>query len=193
MSVACGGDGADTADDRDAGAHDAGAHDAGAHDTGVEDAGGGPFDHDAGVSPDASAYVDAGLPGTFYNVTLTPGAEAPPCASAAPAASGVAQVYVFEQSPPYLSVNLSYENLSSAPTGAHIHYAAAGATGPVVISLGSTLASPISGTFNASNYFAVTGAPATFAAFVSELEAGKAYLNLHTQSCPDGEIRGQIQ
>jgi hypothetical protein len=67
------------------------------------------------------------------------------------------------------------------------------ATGPVVFSLGSNLNAPLYSSLNASNYYAAPGAPISFAAFLTELKAGRAYLNLHTELCPDGEIRGQIQ
>lgn len=161
---------------------DGGAIDAG----GTEDAG-----VDAGLGRDASPPADAG-PGLVYDVMLTTGASVSPCGAAGPAATGMATV-ILGWSETWLTVNLTYQNLSSPVTMAHIHYGAADENGPVVLSLGTSLASPIALSLNASNYYAAPGAPVSFEAFIPELKAGKAYLNVHTQSCPDGEIRAQIQ
>jgi hypothetical protein len=174
-----GGVGQGGGDNEDAGDRDAGAH----YDSGQF----GPYDagHDAGPE-------DAGPGGTMYMVTLSTAAESPVCASAGPVATGIANLWI-DPSETWMSVWLTYENLSSAPTMGHIHFGTANVNGPIVLSLGSDLNSPIMRTLNASNYYAAQSAPVSFAAFVAELKAGKAYFNLHTESCPSGEIRGQIQ
>jgi hypothetical protein len=84
-------------------------------------------------------------------------------------------------------------------TGAHIHLGKPGESGPVIISLFSgpkkngefngTLAE---GTFDSD---ALLGplAKKTLNELINEIRRGNAYVNIHTDSHPDGEIRGQIQ
>jgi hypothetical protein len=64
-------------------------------------------------------------------------------------------------------------------TVAHIHSGSAGGTGAIVFDLGDPV-SPMEATWNMS--------PAE----VTELLAGRYYLNIHTSGRPAGEIRGQI-
>ena len=70
-------------------------------------------------------------------------------------------------------------NLASA-TGGHIHKGATGVNGEVVFPFLSTT-SPI-------NFTSV----ALSATQISDLNAGLYYVNLHSASFPDGEIRGQL-
>jgi hypothetical protein len=154
--------------------YDSGGYDAASYDAGALDAG---FD---------------GGPGALgVTVNLTTGAGVPPCASAGPAASGTAQIYSLGQPNQWIEISLAWQNLSSPVTAAHIHYGAAGTNGPVVLPF-AQLVPPFSATFTAMEYLAAPGAPISFDAFESEFMAGKAYVNLHTQNCPDGELRGQI-
>lgn len=157
---------------------DSGSTDAGQLDAGELDAGdGGPR--------------DAGLRNIQLMVNLTTGSEVPPCMLAGPSASGTASIVLWPEDPPLttISVGLGWQNLSSAVTSAHIHYGDAGVSGPVVLpftmlTLGSS--------FTAMDYQAAPGAPVSFDAFMQEFLAGRAYINVHTTSCPNGEIRGQI-
>jgi len=140
---------------------------------------------------DAGGSIDAGTP-TSYSVTLTAAQESPVCASAAAGATGTAAVVVSADESK-IEVDLSYSGLSGAVAAAHIHAGASGATGNVVLPFAAPLTSPIKKTFTAADYSAASGAPANFAAFVTSLKAGNAYLNLHTAACGSGEIRGQIK
>ncbi len=80
-----------------------------------------------------------------------------------------------------LSYEITYKDLSGAATAAHIHGPAdAGANGGVMVPFSSP-ASPIKGTVNLT--------PEQ----VTNLKAGKEYVNIHTQQNPGGEIRGQIK
>ena len=95
--------------------------------------------------------------------------------------------------------------------GAHIHMGAAGANGPVVVLLfgpaapggGKMNGMLAKGTLKASD---LTGTLAgrTIGDLVAEMQAGNAYVNVHTNDgvgeanrgagdFPDGEIRGQIR
>jgi len=147
---------------------------------------------DAGTPiTDAGGSIDAATP-TSYSVALTTAQESPLCASAASGATGAATVIVSADGST-IEVDLSYSGLSGAAAAAHIHAGASGASGPVVLPFAAPLTSPIKKTFTAADYLAASGAPATFAAFVTSLKAGNAYLNLHTAACGGGEIRGQIK
>ncbi len=79
---------------------------------------------------------------------------------------------------------IPYSGLSSPATMAHFHGPAKqGANGPVVIWLttqGSPPANPI------------TGSATLTAEQAQQLSAGMWYINVHTQSHPAGEIRGQV-
>lgn len=82
-------------------------------------------------------------------------------------------------------------------TAAHIHSGAAGANGPVVVPLfssamGTDIANGtlVSAAFSAADIVGTTGV--TFEALVAMMASGGAYVNVHTQTQPMGEIRGQL-
>ena len=95
------------------------------------------------------------------------------------------------------SFSLSASGLSGPITGAHIHAPApapapapVGVNGPVVVPLN---AAPF--TFsNAGGTLLIGGADVQppSAAFLSQLQGGQTYVNLHTAVRPGGEIRGQL-
>jgi hypothetical protein len=206
--IGCGDDDGDGDGNRDSGAQtDSGTHtDAGGglpgmdagRDAGLDSGSTTPPPVDSGtgtdaghVVTDAGGSIDAGTP-TSYSVTLTSAQGAPPCASAATGATGTASVVVSADNSK-IDVELAYSGLSGAATAAHIHAGAIGVAGPFVLPFAAPLTSPIKKTFTAADYAAPSGAPATFAAFVTSLKTGGAYLNVHTAACGAGEIRGQIQ
>jgi hypothetical protein len=85
-----------------------------------------------------------------------------------------------------LSINLTYQGLTTPVNNAHIHCCAApGVSAGVVIPfvppfvLGAT-----SGTF--INTFNLTPIQ------VADVESGLSYINIHTTAFPAGEIRGQV-
>ena len=75
---------------------------------------------------------------------------------------------------------LTYSRLTGRAVAAHIHSGVRGRSGPVIVALCSPCRSGARGTANAS------------AAVLSALEAGRAYVNIHTRKNAAGEIRGQI-
>lgn len=77
-----------------------------------------------------------------------------------------------------LTYTVTYQGIT--PAAGHIHQAAPGANGPVMVPF-SSIASPITGTATLSQ------------ADGDALLAGNAYVNLHTQAFPGGEIRGNIR
>jgi CHRD domain/Secretion system C-terminal sorting domain len=85
-----------------------------------------------------------------------------------------------------LGIKVTYAGLAANATASHIHRAAAGVNGPVIIDftpLGFTFGAQ-SGTF--SKVIPLTPAQAT------DLFAGNLYVNIHNASFPGGEIRAQL-
>jgi hypothetical protein len=80
-----------------------------------------------------------------------------------------------------LTWTVDYSGLSGPATAAHIHGPAdPGANAGIVIPFTGNLASPIKGSATLSD------------AQMAQLEAGKWYVNIHTEANKPGEIRGQL-
>ena len=140
---------------------------------------------------DTNTCGPAGAVKTF-TVTLTKAAEVPNCAAAGANATGSATVTISADGCQVQVSNFAYSGLSGAVGMAHIHYGIPGVAGGIVLQFSST-ASPINQTFTSSDYTAATGAPATFADFITMVRAGgHAYLNVHTTACGSGEMRGDL-
>ena len=75
---------------------------------------------------------------------------------------------------------MSFSGLTGDAVAAHIHQAATGSPGGVVLALCGPCQSPMSGTGNLTQ------------AALDALEAGDAYVNVHTPTNGPGEIRGQL-
>jgi hypothetical protein len=78
-----------------------------------------------------------------------------------------------------LDVTVNYTGLT--PVAGHIHKGALKVSGPVIFPFTAPLTSPI--------YFT---SPALDATQEADLLAGLYYVNLHTATFPNGEIRGQL-
>ena len=107
-----------------------------------------------------------------------------------------------------ISYTLSYENISTNVTFAHIHFARRGVNGGVIVWLcdnsgngpENTQACPqgsgtVQGTISATDVVGPADqgiAAGEFAELLSAMEARAAYVNVHTQAFGSGEIRGQI-
>ena len=128
----------------------------------------------------ASATAQAVVIG--WTATLDPGQETH-VVTAPPGAGGTATGSIDTVSG-LLSWNISFSNLSGAPTGIHFHGAAPPGSGAGVrLNIGgiSGLGSPTIGSANVS------------AAFVDEILQGLWYINVHTAQNGAGEIRGQVE
>lgn len=92
-----------------------------------------------------------------------------------------------------LSFQLSYQDLTGAPTMAHFHVGAPGVAGPVVLDIFNTaVGTPgTSGAF-IGNKTIVAAAGRTADEIEAALFAGNLYFNIHTPRNPAGEIRGQV-
>ncbi len=82
-----------------------------------------------------------------------------------------------------ITVNVTFNGLSAAATAAHIHSAAVGVNGAVIVGF-TGFPSAVSGTY--SNSFTLTAPQAT------ALASGGLYVNIHNANFPGGEIRGQL-
>ena len=80
-----------------------------------------------------------------------------------------------------LTWDVDYSGLTGPATAAHIHGPAdPGANAPIVVPFTGNLASPIKGSATLTD------------AQMAQLEAGKWYVNIHTEANKPGEIRGQL-
>jgi CHRD domain len=80
-----------------------------------------------------------------------------------------------------LTWTITYSGLTGPATAAHFHGpAAAGANAPPVVPLSAPLTSPIKGDATLTE------------AQLADLQAGRWYLNIHTDANKGGELRGQV-
>ncbi len=97
-------------------------------------------------------------------------------------ASGIA---IFNVSKTGMAVNYNVvvSGLSGPITGAHLHMAAMGQNGDVVVNLtDDVIDNVIAGRFD----------PSTVDGLMEDMMAGNIYINVHTADNPNGEIRGQL-
>jgi hypothetical protein len=109
-----------------------------------------------------------------------------------------------------ISFSLSYANMSSPVTQAHIHFGASRTNGGIMVFLcgGPKAACPASGTVTGTLTAAdVSVLPATngdsvipqgiqpgdLAGMIEAIRTGDTYVNVHTTTFPNGEIRGQVE
>lgn len=148
----------------------------------------------------ASAGIASGAAAQVITLTaiLNGAQENPPISTPA---SGTATVQINVATGAW-GVDLSYSGLSSNVTVSHIHRAAAGVNGPVIIGLDGIALSggrpswalitpgPGSQSFSTGGF---VNAPFPFpAAEIPNLLNGLTYFNVHTTNNGGGEIRGQI-
>ncbi|HEX8425611.1 CHRD domain-containing protein [Hymenobacter sp.] len=112
-----------------------------------------------------------------YITSLNGSQEVPPVTTNA---FGVG-IFTLSQDRTKLKFQATATGLSGTITMAHFHAGAFGAVGPPVIDLLP---------FVSGN--TVSGEITPNAAFLTALEAGNIYINLHTAANPNGEIRGQL-
>lgn len=109
------------------------------------------------------------------SVSLSGAQEVPPVSTAA---SGNSTIRIASDK----SVNGTITVTGMTPTAAHIHEAASGANGPVILPLTKSGDTAFSTPANAK---------LTDAQYASYL-AGKLYINVHSAANPGGEIRAQL-
>ena len=130
-----------------------------------------------GLVTAAAAWSGAQSAMVAYKATMSGTQEVPAVQSAA---TGTASVNL-DTATKQASWTVTYNGLSGPPKAAHIHCGAAvGANGPVAVPIPNIATSPSQGSG------AMTDAQ------IADLQAGKCYVNIHTDKNPNGELRGQL-
>jgi hypothetical protein len=115
-----------------------------------------------------------------FKVSLSGAQSVPPIQTAG---TGSADI-TYDSATRKVSWSITYSGLSSPATMAHFHGPASqGENGPVVIWLSTQGTSPTS---------PITGEATLTPEQAEQFTAGQWYINVHTQSHPAGEIRGQV-
>jgi hypothetical protein len=121
--------------------------------------------------------------------TLTPGADG------ATDSSGSGTVSLdYNSAAEIFTYTLSWANLTGDATMAHIHHGAPGVAGPVLIPFFMSplpATDSISGTLSQTDVTPADGI-GTVAQVALAIQAGDAYVNIHTGAHPAGELRGQL-
>lgn len=134
---------------------------------------GGCSSSDSGTSADGTTVT--------YTVALSGAQEVPPVVTGA---SGSA-TFVVDLSTGAVSGSVTFTGLSSNATAAHIHQAAAGVNGAVIVPLAG-------GEGLTAGVFNVPAGSVYTAAQLTALKTNGLYVNVHSVTNPGGEIRGQI-
>lgn len=129
---------------------------------------------------------------TNFNATLTGAAERPTPVTTS--ATGTARLTTFDDDSIQYVVNVA---TIDSVTASHVHAGDANTAGPIVVFLGTssparsvTASTAIyTGTITRTTSF---NAPFTFDSLLTRLNAGTAYVNVHTRRNAGGEIRGQL-
>jgi CHRD domain/Secretion system C-terminal sorting domain len=127
----------------------------------------------------ASATLVATCNLLAVTTTLSGANEVPPNASTA---TGIVKG-TFDNTTNQLILNISFSGLTANASAAHIHRAAVGVNGGVVIGFTGVPAAT-TGSFTYTGTLTATQA--------ADLLAGLYYVNVHNSSFPGGEIRGQL-
>jgi hypothetical protein len=123
----------------------------------------------------SGAYAASAL-GADVKVTLSGDQEVPPVKTAA---TGSGTITIGDD----MSVKGSVTTSGVAATAAHIHLAAAGKNGPVIVPL----------TKSGDNAWAVGAGAKLTEDQMKAFKAGELYVNVHSAANPGGEIRGQLK
>jgi len=125
-----------------------------------------------------------------FEATLLGSNEVPPNASPA---TGSAEVFLNDATD-LLTINLIFSGLVAPASAAHIHCCTTpGHSAPIVLPFSAADGFPFgatSGTFSHTYDLATALSGISEAAFITGLEAGEAYTNIHNATFPGGEIRG---
>jgi len=143
----------------------------------------------------AVAFATSAAGDELFKANLSGDQEVPPVATAA---SGSA-IFRLDKAETSLEIQLRVDN-GIGITQSHIHCAPAGTNGPVVVFLAGLHAAGldvngkwISSAFLTDGSIVNTACGGTIAELAESMRTGNTYVNVHSQSVPSGEIRGQIQ
>jgi len=130
------------------------------------------------------AAADAPPPTTFV-APLETAQEVPGCPAAGNEARGLAIFHVVDQATGTVRFKIVANNLPGTIVAAHIHIGPRGVAGPVV-----QATPPTPGEENGVIAEGTFSNPALLAALQANPQA--YYVNVHTNVCPPGAIRGQL-
>jgi CHRD domain len=116
------------------------------------------------------------MSGGAMNVTLSGGNEVPPVTTAA---KGTGTITIKDDH----TVSGSVTVTGMTPTAAHIHEAAPGVNGPVIVPM----------TKSGDNMFIFPATAKLTDAQYASFKAGNTYVNVHSAANPGGEIRAQLK
>jgi len=128
----------------------------------------------------ATAVALAAAQSTIWTASLTSGQEVPKQVVKTPNAHGLFKATLKGTQ---LKWKLTYAKLSGPATAAHIHKAAKGKSGDVLVPLCG--ASPVCKT-------GLTGTATLTQTEITAFKKHLLYVNVHTAKNPNGEIRGQL-
>ena len=146
----------------------------------------------AALSSTNSQFAFAQKQGQFFDAKLTGKDEVPPKDTKA---SGVAEFTVTGANS--MSYKVTVNNMEKV-TAAHIHQGKVGENGPVVVTLfktdspSATTNGDLSQGTVSSDKFEGPLAGKPLSDLINMINNGEAYVNVHTQANPKGEIRGQL-
>ena len=131
----------------------------------------------------SAEMVDVGM--SPLEAELDSGQQVPPNASTA---TGSAEM-IYNDVTKSFDLDLIVRGIDlSELAAAHIHLAAAGTNGPIIVNLG-----PVRDWVQEDGVLKRSMTDSPFPSIYEEdLRAGDTYINVHTQTYPDGEIRGQL-
>lgn len=123
--------------------------------------------------------------GTQLNALMDSAQVVPPPPAPQPGVAGSLTI-ILNQPRNGATINLGATNLSTAISAAHIHRGARGQIGPIVKTLTT------SGNLGSGNWSQQENPEPMSPDIVNDMLAGNLYVDIHTASNPDGELRGQI-
>jgi hypothetical protein len=125
------------------------------------------------------------MPLEFFAAAITPLNEVPPVTTSSASGTGVLAVVGTPEFEMYATATAVIGGTNDSVTAAHLHRGPADENGPVLRSVTGS-----SRTFYRTNPN-VGGLNGISLAAVDSIRAGMGYINFHTVSFPDGELRGQ--
>ena len=123
---------------------------------------------------------------TIFTTPLTAANEVPPTTSLG---TGFAMI-TLENDNNTLDVTVSFSGLTGPATMAHIHCCTAPGTNTGVVLPFTNFPAANQGSYTQSFLLSSNLSGITAAAFLSGVQGGMAYVNIHTAQFPGGEIRG---
>lgn len=118
----------------------------------------------------------------MFSAPLSGDQEVPPVTTDATGMSS----YTISEDDTSIEFDISAEGLSGPATAMHLHMAAAGENGDVVVDVSGSITNGDDGSMTAM------GTADLGDGIADAIRAGDIYLNIHTEENPGGEIRGQL-